>query len=165
MSLTRQKIPPEYSDCQLTSAIKPNMPNGWLTLLLIGPAGTGKTTVLWGLHKELTTGQEFTGQHPVHVISECGDIDRHRFDWDFLEEWAKFPGRLCVDDIGYRKPGEWTTQAIYYLANTRRQGKLKTIWTTNLTTDALKDYYGAAIASRIMGGVIFETGGPDKRQI
>ena len=163
MSLTRQNIPPEYKDCKLTPSIKPRMSPDWITLLLIGPAGTGKTTALWGLHKELTTGQEFTGQHPVHIISECGDIDRYRFEWDWLEEWAKFHGRLCVDDIGYRKPSEWTYQAIYFLTNYRRQYKLKTIWTTNLTVEELKESYGAAIASRLMGGVVIPTGGIDKR--
>lgn len=139
------------------------MPKDWITLLLIGPAGTGKTTVLWALHKALTTGQEFTGQHPVHVISECGDIDRYRFEWDWLEEWSKFSGRLCVDDVGYRKPSEWTSQAIYYLTNYRRQYKLKTIWTTNLTVEELKEFYGAPIASRLMGGVVIQTGGEDRR--
>jgi hypothetical protein len=27
----------------------------------------------------------------------------------------------------------------------------------------LTEYYGAAIASRLMGGVVFQTGGADKR--
>lgn len=163
MTLTRQKIPAEYRDCELTPTIKAKMPKDWCTLLLIGPAGTGKTTVLWGLHKALTTGKEFSGQHPVHVISECEDIDRFRFEWDWLEDCAQFPGRLCVDDIGYRKPGEWTLQAIYYLTNFRRKHKLKTIWTTNLSVEDLKEYYGAAITSRLMGGVVIQTGGEDKR--
>jgi DNA replication protein DnaC len=163
MTLNRQKIPAEYAKAKLTPHIKPLMQPGWTTLLLIGPAGTGKTTVLWGLHKALTTGKEFAGQHPVHVISECADIDRYRYEWDWLEDWAKFPGRLCVDDIGYRKPTDWTYRAIYHLTNYRRQFQLKTIWTTNLTTEQLTEYYGAAIASRLMGGVVFQTGGADKR--
>jgi hypothetical protein len=163
MSLKVQKVPHEYRDAVLTPAIKPLMPSDWSSLLLIGPAGTGKTTQLWGLHKALTIGNEFTGDHPVHIISECGDIDRYRFEWDWLDDWSKFRGRLCIDDLGYRKPTEWTFQALYHLSNHRRMHGLKTIWTTNLTIEALKEYYGSAIASRVMGGVIFETGGIDKR--
>jgi DNA replication protein DnaC len=159
MTLKAQRVPKEYQNAKLAKSVHDVVFNtDWSTLLLIGPAGTGKTTQVWALHKQLIDGTEFTGQHDMHVISECGDIE-----WDWLEEWAKFPNILAVDDIGYRKPEAWTTQAIYYLTNYRRQHCLNTIWTTNLEEDKLRENYGAPIASRLLGGIIFPTGGMDKR--
>ena len=164
MTLKAQRVPKEYQNAKLAQSVHDVVFNtDWSTLLLIGPAGTGKTTQVWALHRHLIDGTEFTGQHDMHVISECGDIDRYRYEWEWLEEWAKFPNILAVDDIGYRKPESWTTQAIYYLTNYRRQHCLNTIWTTNLEEDKLRENYGAPIASRLLGGIIFPTGGMDKR--
>lgn len=164
MTLKVQRVPEEYKSAKLSDTVKKIvLEESWETLLLIGPAGTGKTTQLWGLHRMLVKGNEFTGQHDIHIISECEDIDRRRYEHDYIEEWAQFENVLCIDDIGYKKPTDWNTQAFYFITNYRRRNGLYTIWTTNLTTEGLKEYYGAAIASRIMGGVIFETGGKDKR--
>jgi DNA replication protein DnaC len=166
MTLKVQRVPAEYQEARIAPSVKEIvLGKSWVTLLLIGPAGTGKTTQLWGLHRHFVKGNEYTGEHDVHIISECEDIDRRRYEWDFVEEWAQFENVLCIDDIGYKKPTDWNTQCFYFITNYRRRHGLFTIWTTNLTVEELKDYYGAAIASRIMGGVIFETGGKDKRLI
>jgi DNA replication protein DnaC len=164
MELRNQKVPAEYSGAEVSPGIKAKIPKDWQSLLLIGPAGTGKTTQLWALHRKHVTGKELTGRHKVHVISECSDIDRYRYDWDWLNAWAQFPGLLCVDDIGYRSPKDWTCQAIYHLATYRRAHQLRVIWTSNLTLDRLREAYGDPIASRLTGGTVIQTGGPDKRQ-
>jgi hypothetical protein len=103
-------------------------------------------------------------QHKIHVIGECSDVDRHRYEWEYLDAWAGFAGVLCVDDLGYRKPTEWTFQAIYHLATHRRANGLRTIWTTNLDAARLTEAYGPAIASRLTGGTVIVTGGADRRQ-
>ncbi len=163
-SLDVQAVPYEYRDAEPSKSIRDHLPKKWQSLLLIGPAGTGKTTQVWGLHRKHVRGNENNGRQKIHVISECGDIDRHRYDWSYLDAWAEFKGVLCVDDIGYRKPLDWTLQAIYYLATYRRAHGLRVIWTTNLSVDRLEEYYGAPIASRITGGAVVQTGGEDRRK-
>lgn len=141
------------------------IPTDWTSLLLIGPAGTGKTTVLWALHRKLVTSDDYWEGPPVYIVSECNGISRCRYDWDTLDELAALEGVLCVDDIGYKKPCEWMIQAAYHLSTERRAHKRRTIWTTNLTREALTEQYGAAIHSRISGGHVLNTGGEDKRLV
>jgi DNA replication protein DnaC len=162
--LRPQPVPAEYADAELSPALR-NIPAKWRSILLVGPAGTGKTRQLWALQRKHVTGTEWPGRHKVHVISECGDIDRYRFEWDWLTAWATFPGVLCVDDIGYRKPQEWTVQAVYHLATERRKHARRTIWTTNLDRGRLADAYGEPVMSRLAGGAVIDTGGEDRRQV
>lgn len=168
-TLTRQKIPAEFvahARAGVSEAMRERVPRKWKTILLIGPAGTKKTTQLWALHARHVSGSaeaQAPGTHKVHVISECGDIDRYRYDWDWLDAWCDYRGCLCIDDIGYRQPRDWTVQAVYQIATQRRAHGRRTIWTTNLTFDRLREYYGAPIASRLMGGTVVQTGGDDWR--
>lgn len=162
--LTPQECPKEYRDATLSAPLKA-VPKGWQSLLLLGPAGTGKTSQVWALQRKHVRGTEWAGHHKVHVISECGDIDRYRFDWEHLDAWSQFRGVLCVDDVGYRKiPSEWALQAVYYLATYRRAHGLRVVWTTNLDRNRLAEAYGAPIQSRLCGGVVLVTGGADRRQ-
>lgn len=161
--LTQQTVPPEYADSVWSRDVGDRLPDDWHTLLLIGPAGTGKTTQLWGLHRAQPCGRVYDGMHPVHVASECSDIDRHRYDWEQLDRLAHFRGALCIDDLGYRRPTDWTIAAVYHLATYRRSHRLKTIWTSNLSHERIAEWYGEPIASRIAGGIVITTGGPDRR--
>lgn len=158
-----QMVPAEYAESTISPALKRLNGKSWQSILLIGPAGTGKTTQLWAMQRRQVTGGEWMGGHKVHVISECADIDRHRYEWEWLEAWAMFPGVLCVDDLGYRKPQEWTVQAIYHLATYRRAHRRRVIWTTNLDEDRLADSYGAPVLSRLAGGEVIQTAGADRR--
>lgn len=108
--------------------------------------------------------EEIRAMGTLAIISESGDILRNRFDRTWLDDMAGHNGILAIDDIGFtNKANEWTTEAIYHLANERRAWKRRTIWTTNLRADDLRSMYGAAIASRILGGEVIEIDGKDKR--
>lgn len=103
----------------------------------------------------------------VKIISEVADIRRHRHDRDWLDGIAKWGGDrhlLCVDDIGFTgKADDWVMEAIYHLANVRRANALPTMYTTNLSPDEMRSVFGAAISSRILGGVMIPVGGADRR--
>ena len=104
----------------------------------------------------------------VRIVSEAGDIRPHRHDRAWLEDlanWGTARHLLCVDDIGFtRKADDWVVEAVYHLANVRRAKQLPTLWTSNLEADALREVFGAAIASRILGGVLIPVEGRDRRQ-
>ena len=99
----------------------------------------------------------------LHIITEVGDVRAHRYDRAALDEWASADGWLAVDDIGAIEPNEWVREALYHLANERRANNRTTVWTSNLTPQKIRDTFGGAIASRILGGAVIETSGNDRR--
>lgn len=99
----------------------------------------------------------------VGIITEVGDVRAHRYDRPILETWIKYEYFLAVDDIGAIEPNEWVREALYHLANERRSAGRFTIWTSNLSPTKIRDTFGAAIASRILGGAVVEVDGADRR--
>ena len=103
----------------------------------------------------------------VRIISEVADIRRHRHDRDWLDDiskWGTNRHLLCVDDIGFTgKADDWVMEAIYHLANVRRANALPTLYTSNLSPDDMRNVFGAAISSRILGGVMIPVSGVDRR--
>ncbi len=99
----------------------------------------------------------------IKMITEAGEIRGNRYKRELLDEWAAWPRILIVDDIGFMEPNDWVRESIYHLANERRANNRRTIWTTNLDPDGLKAAFGAAIASRLMGGSIVNLDGEDRR--
>lgn len=183
-------IPPEYRDAKTSAALSQAMAADGPCILLHGKPGTGKTHQAYALlvadrrnrgamlveHgeavpsywlptdawcREKTDG--LRGRDLVRIITEAGDIRAHRYDHQWLAKVADYRGVLVVDDIGFTRPTEWVTEAVYHLANERRAWKLRTIWTTNLTPDGLRDAFSPAIASRLSGGAVIELSGRDRR--
>ena len=97
------------------------------------------------------------------IISESSDIRRARYDRDRLDAWCKDERILAIDDIGCVKPSEWVLEAVYEIATQRRKDGLTTIWTTNLQPDELRQTFGGAIASRLLGDAVVEIDGKDRR--
>lgn len=98
-----------------------------------------------------------------HIISDTGDIRGHRYERDWLAKACRRPGWLAVDDLGAIAPDPWVMEAVYELATRRRADGLGTIWTTNLAPDGIRAVFGAAIASRMLGGEVFHLDGHDRR--
>jgi hypothetical protein len=97
------------------------------------------------------------------IISESTDIRRHRYDREMLDGWSTHEPVLAIDDVGCIKPSDWVLEAVYEIATNRRKHKLPTIWTSNLTPDEIRQQFGGAIASRLLGGSVIEIGGDDHR--
>jgi len=110
-----------------------------------------------------TIAREIRYAERLEIITEVGDIRAMRYDREALDSWVNSRYWLAVDDIGAVDPSEWVREAIYHLANERRGKGAPTIWTSNLSPQKIRDTFGAAIASRILGGAVIETDGADRR--
>jgi len=99
----------------------------------------------------------------VKIIDEVGDIRSRRYDRLWLDEIINYQHVLGCDDIGCIPPNEWVLECIYHLSNKRRSLNKTTIWTSNLNRQEFRNTFGAAIASRILGGVVLEVEGEDWR--
>ena len=102
-------------------------------------------------------------RQPIVIMSESSDIRARRFDRDWLAGVCVDRRWVAIDDIGCVRPDQWVQEAVYEIATQRRKNQFGTIWTTNLSGDELREQYGAAIASRLMGGQIFGLDGQDRR--
>lgn len=99
----------------------------------------------------------------ARITDEAGGIRAHRYDRAWLDSIMNYEHIQCIDDIGCIEPNDWVREAIYCISNTRRAQGKTTIWTSNLTSQQFRDTFGAAIASRILGGEVIEVNGSDKR--
>ena len=192
--MKNQEPPAEYNDAKLTGNLSAKIPKSWRTVFFYGPPGTGKTHCIWAMQRKANgwlalcdewEGQEFTSSDDdksrqaslscqldglrnkkakVYIISECSGIDRHRYDHDYIDGLCIHPGPLAIDDVGYKKPNEWNVQALYEITTRRRASDYRTVITSNLTPDRVKELYGAAIASRLTCDVVIPTGGDDRRK-
>jgi DNA replication protein DnaC len=182
-------IPPEYRDATPNAILSAAMVSTGASIMLHGKPGTGKTyqayallvadrrkrgvmlveageTVYVGLPLDSWCREKadaLRSRDQVRIITEAGDIRANRYDHRWLAKVAEYRGTLVVDDIGFTKPTEWVTEAVYHLANERRAWRLRTIWTTNLTPEELRDAFSPAIASRLSGGAVVELTGRDRR--
>lgn len=118
----------------------------------------------------LFIGEERT-RHPsappapsMRIITEPGDILRHRWDRVWLDEIANLPGILAIDDVGCVGQSDWLTEAVYQIGNVRRANKLLTAWSSNLNPSQISERFTPAIASRITGGAVAEIRGKDRRK-
>lgn len=107
--------------------------------------------------------REVVAKDIMAIISESSDIRRARYDREKLDAWCQDDRILAVDDIGCVKPSEWVLEAVYEIATQRRKDGRTTIWTTNLNPDELRQTFGGAIASRLLGDAVVEIDGRDRR--
>ena len=73
---------------------------------------------------------------------------------------------LIIDDLGTEKITAKTIQALFLILTTRKEKKLPTVITTNLTPADIKDKYSERIYSRICDqttSLCFELFGEDRR--
>jgi len=107
--------------------------------------------------------RDVVAQDIMAIISESSDIRRARYDREKLDAWCQDERILAIDDIGCVKPSEWVLEAVYEIATQRRKDGRTTIWTTNLNPDDLRQTFGGAIASRLLGDAVVEIDGQDRR--
>lgn len=87
-------------------------------------------------------------------------------DEDFAEvlEMVKKCKLLIIDDIGAEKVTEWVRERLVSIINTRVSGGLSTIYTSNLSPEALIYKFEKRVGSRVIGGVeAVKISGSDRR--
>jgi DNA replication protein DnaC len=130
-------------------------------LLLVGPAGRGKTHLACAVLSELASSKGVAG-----LYADFSDLlmkiqTSFRADADFSKESILQPYAdaelLVLDELGASKPHAWVLDVLYNLLNTRYNRKKITIVTSNFEDepdsaagerDRLEDRVGSRIRSR-----------------
>ncbi|MEE0897554.1 MAG: ATP-binding protein [Acutalibacteraceae bacterium] len=133
-------------------------------LLLVGSYGSGKTHLAGAIANKL-----MDKGVPVLFDTFSGHLNKLKMEFNggksvYLEQ-MKNVDMLILDDIGKEKITEWSQSIMFDVINYRYEHLLPIVMTSNLRSDALKEYLGGAVWSRLCemcSGVM--TKGKDYRQ-
>ncbi len=171
-------IPQRYRDCTLENFSDNNVslsrakiaarefvdayPAVEAGLLLVGPAGRGKTHLACAILSELVTTKGVTGLYVDFSDLLMKIQTSFRPDADFSKETVLIPYAeaelLVLDELGASKPHPWVLDVLYSLLNTRYNRKRITVATSNFVDDIdpasgerekLEDRVGYRLRSRL----------------
>lgn len=133
-------------------------------LLIVGGYGTGKTHLAAAIGNKL-----MDNGVPVLFDTFSGHLNKLKLEFNggrevYLEQMKNID-MLILDDIGKEKQTEWSKSIMFDVINYRYEHLLPIVMTTNLNNEALKEYLGGAVWSRLCemcSGV--KTIGKDYRQ-
>ena len=126
-------------------------------LLFTGAPGLGKTFLSAAIARVVA--EKGAGVAYDTVTPLLGAFERERFSRD-PDEQADAASRvrqlmscdlLILDDLGTEMATAFTQSALYNLLDGRLRAGKKTIISTNLDRDGIRERYGAALASRLTG--------------
>lgn len=138
-------------------------------VLLVGPAGTGKTLTAAFLCRRMTT----QDRKPATYIrwEELAERMRREFGDDGKEEGTELrrverTHALVIDDFHLDDRSPWQLIQATRLIDYRWANVKPTIFISNLTTAAMEQQFGQANMSRITGewAKVVEAKGPDRRK-
>lgn len=135
-------------------------------ILLMGPAGTGKTFLINCIAREL-----MDRYHSVIYLSSTDLVESFSHEsYDSPEEKQDMNDAilncdcLCIDDLGAEFSNSFTNAKLFYVLNQRMVYHRPVIISTNLNFRELRDSYTDRIASRLMSAYeIFPLYGQDQR--
>lgn len=139
-------------------------------LFLTGGCGRGKTHFLFSLIRGLLEEKKI----PIGDVRFFRTID---LDGQMVQNFEKYKSceylistlsevkYLFLDDFGLERASEKAEKDYYNLIDKRIMNENVTIYSSNIEPDALKDYYGQRIASRLKECAIIRFEGPDLRNL
>ncbi len=152
--------------------------DGGRGLLMIGPCGSGKTHLaVAALVEIINSGKPgrllFSNfQDLIHEIQASFDSDEVPSKSEILRPLLE-ADLLVLDELGSQKPTTFVQDILYYVINTRYNGELTTIFTTNYTDtpseareETLAQRVGTRLRSRLyeMATLVPFTGASDYRR-
>lgn len=115
--------------------------SGTPSLVLLGGVGSGKSAAAaWTLLR--LRAQDcglFVG------AAKLARMSKFDCEWDHILEIP----RLVVDDLGVEARSDFSQERLFELVNARLDGRLRTVFTSNLGADAIKSRYGRRVESRL----------------
>jgi len=170
-----RRVPARFADAKVTHPEIRAWVDRYLTnpretpsIVVAGPTGVGKTYQCWGAIREIVQALAARGKglrwasttHPDlnHALRPKGDgSHEHALDPYLRAEL------LFLDDLGAGKQSEWTGDSLFRLVDHRWATCLPTIYSTNLSPDALVNAVGDRIVSRLADSVRVTLSGRDRR--
>jgi len=127
------------------------------SLMLTGPAGTGKTHLAVATvdyiarlkHKLLKRIIFVTVPDMVEMVRRKLFIDPKILKKDIYKDSLLECDLLVLDDLGAESMTDWTKDLVHQLIDFRYRENLPIVITTNLTLDKVKKLYGERVFSRI----------------
>ncbi|OLR92567.1 hypothetical protein BJP25_21150 [Actinokineospora bangkokensis] len=123
------------------------------SLLIGGRVGVGKTHLAYGALRALAASGLRMPDFAAVSAPDLHAALRPRPGMDGEGEFQRYARArvLLLDDLGVRRTGtDWTEEVDYRLVNTRYDGFLPTIFTTNMTLDQLQATMSDRVVSRLV---------------
>lgn len=162
----------ERADQSLAVQAVERVVNGFTSLVLTGPTGTGKTHLAVSVLALLAEADRLISPYVMPrgrfvVVPELLDAIKATFRYDDaddpLEPLTDVP-LLVLDDLGAEKPTEWVFDRLYVLVNHRYNNRLVTVVTTNYSIRELDERgYGRMISRLVEDANVVVLDGPDER--
>ncbi|PHR48021.1 MAG: ATPase [Fluviicola sp.] len=138
-------------------------------ILLIGPVGSGKTSIMNIL-------RQFLFREDYYIIKSARDIafEYQKDGVETIQKYGKQHNTLCIDDLGVENNSKFYGNECNTIAEILLQRyelltnfKIKTHATTNLNADELEELYGNRVRSRLRSMfnlISFPSSTKDKRK-
>lgn len=153
--------------------------NHSLSLLILGPTGTGKTFLAHCIAEQLLSSGcpviRLNASQLIEVFEEQqrnryrynrddGVADQEEFSADELRHYLFECDLLIIDDLGTEMINSFTINKILMVIDERQIRRKGTLITTNLNMRAIRENYTERISSRLFSGYkILQTAGSDVR--
>lgn len=145
------------------------LPHHFLTL--IGETGTGKTHLALGvawhwLENDMGLVLYFNTAELLDELRRGYGTSspETQFNFDTFMKWLKTVELLVLDDLGVEKPTEWAAEKLDIIVDQRYLNDKPTVFTTNLSANALDARGQKRLASRLSEGTVVVLKSDDYRK-